>query len=147
MRHVDLLFFLCTILSLFPKGLGDTTGLDDPDNKTVRRLIEAIGGQELFSDALQTIADYATSLRSGIAAKVHPRYARKYQGKFGWVAQVEFDDGVKWAAKVSDEPDGLRDGAIALELVDRFCPWVAAPRPHGSPQLLGNGSLAFFLVD
>jgi len=147
-----LLFKLFLIGCLFFRHdcLGENvTQIEDTrENETVLKLVQQIGSQEAFSKSLKIISDYASSLRH-VPSKVYPRFGGDFQGSFGWVARVQFEDNVNWAVKVATgrAVHGLQDGIDALGLVNKYCPWVAAPKVHGSLQRLGNSSLSFAVMD
>src|ERR1700736_6478024 len=82
------------------------------------RLVNETGGDVQFQALLNTISNRASSLRNGIKNNLNGCY----QGYWGLVKKVTFDDGVKWAAKVSENKYLSRflHGIDALHEIERY---------------------------
>jgi hypothetical protein len=109
------------------------------------RLLNTTGGYEQLEVLLKHVSDYASSLRNGIKNDVDGYY----HGYFGLVKRITFDDGVKWAAKISESralPDVLQ-GVDAVDAIKQYCPSIPVAKTYGQIESFSNGTVILHLMD
>lgn len=136
---------ILNFLSIVLLTLRCTAATEYLDYETYNRLVIATGGEDQFLDALKSVSDRATSLRNGIKNNLEGSFV----GTHGLVTQVKFEDGVKWAAKVSKHSyfDIVRQGIEALDAIKQHCPDIPAPRIHGQIESLANSTLIYYFME
>ena len=105
------------------------------------RIIKTLGSEEQFLTALKNVSDHASCLRNGIKNHLEG----SFDGAYGLVKQVIFDDGIKWAAKISEtrDYDITLDGFKSLAAVEEYCPYLSIARNHGKIESLANSTLIY----
>lgn len=109
------------------------------------RLYNAAGGKHEFLMDLVRISDRASALRGGIENIV----GEIRQGGSALIQRLDFDDGVRWAAKMSQNkflPE-MRYARSSLNGIQRYCPNIPAPRFQGEIETLANSSLIYYITD
>jgi len=136
---------ILTFLTIFLLGLRYTAATEGLDHETYSRLVVAAGGEEQFLDVLRSVSDHATSLRNGIKNVLEGSFV----GAHGLVTQVKFEDGVKWAAKISKQRylQIVREGLEALDAIKRHCPDIPTPKIHGQIECLANSTLIYYFME
>lgn len=131
-----LVFQVC-VLSSSVAGFIDTEPLMD-------RLYDAIGGRNQFVFELEQLSRHASVLRKGVNNTLIP----VGEGSSGYVTRVQFEDGISWAAKVSENLDKeAEQGVMALKAIEQYCAGIPAPRVHGELYDFGNSSFRYYFMD
>lgn len=136
---------ILNFLSIVLLTLRYTAATEALDHETYNRLVIATGGEEQFLDVLKSVSDRATSLRNGIKNILEGSFV----GTHGFVTQVKFEDGVKWAAKLSKRSylHIVRQGIEALDAIKRHCPDIPAPKIYGQIESLANSTLIYYFME
>lgn len=136
---------ILSFLSIILLSVRNTAATEGLDHETYKRLVIATGGEDQFRDALKSVSDHASSLRKGIKNILEGSFV----GTHGFVTQVKFEDGVKWAAKIS-KPRYLhivRQGIEALDAIARHCPGLSTPKIRGQIEYLANSTLIYYFME
>jgi hypothetical protein len=114
-------------------------------NETSERLIKAVGTKEQFLVELSKISAYASSLRHGLQNSINDKWL---EGGQGIVVPITFEDGVKWAAKVSVAPGSINSATKSLRAIERYCPDIPAPRVQGMRgRFISNPTIKYYIVE
>src|SRR5579859_7247479 len=110
-----------------------------------RRLLEVVpGGRER---CLREISARAAVLRGGIQNTIHE--FDLMEGAYGYVVQVNFQDGVQWAAKISSNINRrfISEGIQATEAIKTYCPGIALPKYHSQLESIKGTELIYCFMD
>lgn len=110
-----------------------------------RKLLEFVpGGRER---CLREISARAAFLRGGIQNTIHE--FDLMEGAYGYVIQVNFHDGVQWAAKISSNINRqfISDGKQATEAIETYCPGIPLPKYHGQLESIKDTDLVYCFMD
>jgi hypothetical protein len=116
------------------------------DGPTAERLIKAAGSREQFLVELSEISAYASSLRHGLQNSLDGEWL---YGAQGIVVPITFEDGVKWAAKVSDySPESINSAIMSLRAIERYCPDIPVPRVQGiRGSFISNSAIIYYITE
>jgi hypothetical protein len=110
-----------------------------------RKLLEFVpGGRER---CLREISARASALRGGIGNMIHEMDLM--EGAYGYVIQVNFHDGVQWAAKISSNVNRqfILNGIQATEVIETYCPGIPLPHYHGQIESIKDTELIYCFMD
>ena len=114
------------------------------DPEPLRDRLYAIGGKDQFVFELEKLSRHASALRNGINTTLVPLG----EGSSGYVTHVQFEDGISWTAKVSENFENeTEQGVMALKAIEQYCPGIPAPRVHGELYVFGNSSFRYYFMD
>jgi hypothetical protein len=131
------LFFHVSVLVSLVAGFIGTGPLS-------HRLYDATGGKDQFVFELEKLSLHASELRNGISNNLYP----VWEGSSGYVTRLKFEDGVSWAAKISENLEKeAEQGVMALKAIEQYCPGIPAPRVHGELYVFGNSRFRYYFTD
>ena len=72
-----------------------------------------------------------------------------HRGFIALVKRVTFEDGVKWAAKISEyaRRGYIQQGLAPVQAIERYCPNIPVPRTHGTAQTCANSTFIYHFMD
>ena len=114
---------------------------DDEDWAEIGRAVDS----RTFQPELDLISQHASALRNGIPNVIEPGG----RGGWGYVAQLQFNDGVTWAAKISNTRNrrAMLQATSVLNVIARSCPGIPVPRVYAPVERLPNSSLIYYISD
>ena len=120
--------------------------LPEDDAGMLQRLYNLTGGEQQLPSIIKQIEQAASELRNSTPCSMDPKWLH---GSFGMVAPVTFNDGVKWAVKVGEHDlDEMTVQAVNVaKAIERNCPAIPIPRPHGEIQWLENNTHMYHFMD
>jgi hypothetical protein len=128
MRQLQIIFF--PLLAL----LRQVSAQDD----TLEYILNLAGGEEQLEALWKEVSDHASILRNGMKNVMDG----DHRGFTALVKRVTFEDGVKWAAKISEygRHGYIQQGLASLQAIERYCRNIPVPSSHGTAQILANST-------
>jgi hypothetical protein len=135
MRQLQIIFLLLLVVSC------QVSAQDD----TLQYITNLAGGGEQLEALWKEVSDHASILRNGMKNVMDGDHS----GFTALVKRVTFEDGVKWAAKISEyaRHGYIQQGLSSLQAIERYCPTILAPRTHGTAQTLANSTFIYHFMD
>jgi hypothetical protein len=120
--------------------------LPEDDAEVLQRFVNLTGGEGHLPSTLKHIEQAASQLRNGTPCSMDTKW---FHGSFGMVATMVFNDGVKWAVKVSEHElkVAILQAMSVVRVIERYCPAIPVPRTHGEIQFLENNTHVFYFMD
>ena len=112
----------------------------------VEEFINATGGAENYLSSIHQMEQAASDIRSGTPCYISNISTWRY-GAYGIVGLVTFEDGEKWAVKISADPLAASQGVNALKAIERHCPELPVPKIWGEIGFLVNKTYLFYFMD
>jgi hypothetical protein len=139
------------LLALFAVSLGllcnaSWQRLPHDDAEMLQRFVNLTNGEEHLPSAIRQIKQAASQLRNGTPCSMDTKWLH---GSYGMVAPMIFNDGMKWAVKVSEYELHLLiiQAVNVARLIEQNCPTIPIPRTHGEIQFLENNTHVFYFMD
>jgi hypothetical protein len=116
------------------------------DIEMLQRFVNLTGDEEHLPSTVKQLEQAASQLRNGMPCSMDTKW---FHGCYGMVAQMIFNDGVKWAVKVSEHELNtvIIQAVNVTRAIKRNCPAIPVPRPHGDIQFLENNTHVFYFMD
>lgn len=110
------------------------------------QFVNRTGGAKQYLSSIHQMEQVASNIRNGTPCHISKLSNWSY-GSYGVVAPLTFDDGEKWAVKISGYPSKAIAGVNALKAIGRYCPELRVPKIWGEPGYLTNKTYAFYFMD
>jgi|SRR2546423_5918057 len=122
--------------------VSSVAGLMGPD--PLRDRLYAIGGKDQFVFELEKLSRHASALRNGINTTLVPLG----EGSSGYVTRVQFEDGISWTAKVSENFENeAEQGVMALKPLNNTASVFLRLEYMESCTSLGNSSFRYYFMN
>jgi hypothetical protein len=120
--------------------------LPEDDAEMLQRFVNLTGGEEHLPSIINQIEQAASQLYNGTPCHMDTEWLH---GAYGMVAPISFNDGVKWAVKVSEyELDtAIIQAMNVVRVIKQNCPAIPIPGSHGEIQFLENNTHVFYFMD
>lgn len=135
MRHPQIVFLLllglCRLVSAQVGILEHMLGL--------------AGGKERLEALWKDVSDHASIMRDGMKNVMDG----DHQGLTALIKRITFEDGVEWAAKLSQNGplEYVQQGLNSIQAIERYCSDIPIPRTHGTLQTVANSSFIYHFMD
>jgi hypothetical protein len=112
----------------------------------VEQFVNVTGGAENYLSSIHRIEQAASNIRNGIPCYIS-NISTWLFGANGIVSPLTFEDGKKWAVKISADPLMAFEGVNALKAIEHYCPELPVPKIWGEIGFLVNKTYVFYFMD